>query len=231
VRQAKDTILRDVLLCKNRKYILKIFKKVVKKERVIVYIDGFNLYFVMTSKYNKIKWLDVVSLAKDLLKPNQQLVEVRYYTAMIANNPPKVKRQVTYIDAVKDSGAVVIKGQYKVKPKFCRKCKHTWNTHEEKMTDVNISVGLLVHAMNDRYDTALLISGDTDLVPPMNAVHTYFPNKRVVVAFPPNRINKDVRKASKGSFVIGRKKLVDNQFNDEVTLSNGTAIKIPNDWK
>jgi uncharacterized LabA/DUF88 family protein len=209
---------------------LEIFKKKVKKERVIVYIDGFNLYFGMTSKYKNTKWLDIVSLANDLLKPTQELVEVRYYTAMISNNPPKVKRQVKYVDVVRNSGAIISKGQYKKKPKFCRKCKSSWLTHEEKMTDVNISVDLLVHAMEDRYDAAMLISGDSDLVPPIKAIHKSFPKKRVFVAFPPNRANMEVRKVAKGSFTIGRKTLLDNQFDNDITLKNGTILSKPNNW-
>ena len=184
----------------------------------------------MTSKYNNTKWLDLVSLANDLLKPTQVLVEVRYYTAMISNNPPKVIRQSIYVDAVRDPGAIIALGQYKKKPKFCRNCNATWNTHEEKMTDVNISVDLLVHAMDDRYDAAMLISGDSDLVPPIKAIHKSFPKKRVIVAFPPNRANEDVRKEAKGSFTIGRKTLLDNQFEDNITLKNGTVVSKPPQW-
>lgn len=196
----------------------------------MVFIDGFNLYFGMTSKYNNIKWLDVYSLAIDLLKPNQELVGVKYYTAMIGGNPPKVQRQVKYVDVVRDSPATVVLGQYKIKDKTCWNCGYKWKTHEEKMTDVNISVDMIVEAMQDNYDTAMIISGDTDLIPPMRAIKKSFPHKRVVVAFPPNRVNKDVKKIADAYFVIGRKNLVSNQFKDEVTLSNGTIIKKPSNW-
>ena len=209
---------------------LKVFKKNVKKERVIVYIDGFNLYFGMTSKYKNTKWLDLISLAQNVLKPTQELVEVRYYTAMISNNDSKVKRQVTYIDALRNSGVLITLGHYKRKKKSCRSCRATWFTHEEKMTDVNISVDLLKHAMEDKYDAAMLISGDSDLVPPINAVHSSFPKKRVFVAFPPNRANDDVRRVAKGYFTLGRKTLIDNQFAETIILSADKNLTKPNDW-
>ena len=209
---------------------MKVFKKNVKKERVIVYIDGFNLYFGMTSKYKNTRWLDLISLAQNVLKPTQELVEVRYYTAMISNNDFKVKRQVTYIDALRNSGVLITLGHYKRKKKSCRSCRSTWFTHEEKMTDVNISVDLLKHAMEDKYDAAMLISGDSDLVPPINAVHSSFPKKRVFVAFPPNRANDDVRRVAKGYFTLGRKTLIDNQFDETIVLSDGNDLKKPNDW-
>tara|TARA_R110002050_G_scaffold300678_1_gene471480 strand:+ start:11799 stop:12452 length:654 start_codon:yes stop_codon:yes gene_type:complete len=216
-----------VQIYKNK---LKVFKKNVKKERVIVYIDGFNLYFGMTSKYKNTKWLDLISLAEDVLKPTQTLVEVRYYTAMISNNVSKVKRQVSYIDALRNSGVLITLGHYKKKQKSCRSCRATWFTHEEKMTDVNISVDLLKHAMEDRYDAAMLISGDSDLVPPIKAVHSSFQKKRVFVVFPPNRANEDVRRVAKGYFTLGRKTLLDNQFAETIQLPNGKELIKPNDW-
>ncbi|WP_242203013.1 NYN domain-containing protein [Aestuariivivens insulae] len=208
-----------------------IFKKNVKKQRVIVYVDGFNLYFGMTSKYKKIKWLDLLSLSKELLKPHQELVEVKYFTARIKKDPLKQKRQSTYIDALEDSGVKIIPGKYLSKPKICFNCGSKWKSNEEKMTDVNISVSLIIDAMNNRYDKAILISGDSDLAPPIKAVHDNFNNKHVIVFFPPNRANKAIQKVARSSFVLGRKNLSDNQFKEKITLKNGVEIEIPNEWK
>ncbi|MCW2120450.1 NYN domain-containing protein [Flavobacterium sp. 7A] len=65
----------------------------VKKERVIVYIDGFNLYFgMLEAGFDYCKWLDVIQLSKNLLQPNQELVEVKYFTSRVSNNPEKQKK-------------------------------------------------------------------------------------------------------------------------------------------
>ena len=46
--------------------------------RVIVYIDGFNLFFGLRSKgWRKYYWLDFARLAQTLIKPAQQLEELR----------------------------------------------------------------------------------------------------------------------------------------------------------
>ena len=37
------------------------------------------------------------------------------------------------------------------------------------MTDVNIATAMLTDAYRDRFDTALLVSADSDLVPPVRA--------------------------------------------------------------
>jgi uncharacterized LabA/DUF88 family protein len=63
-----------------------------------------------------------------------------------------------------------------------------WKRFYWKMTDVNIAVEMLVDAYNNTFDTALLISADSDLTAPLVAIRNLFPGKRVIVAFPPNVI-------------------------------------------
>lgn len=60
------------------------------------------------------------------------------------------------------------------------------------MTDVNIATQILIDAYQDKYDMAMLISGDSDLVPPIKAMHKIFNKKRVFVVFPPKRHNNSV---------------------------------------
>ncbi len=57
-------------------------------ERVISYIDGFNLYFGLKSaRLNRYLWLDLHNLSINLLKKPQQLVKVKYFTARITGPP------------------------------------------------------------------------------------------------------------------------------------------------
>jgi len=99
------------------------------------------------------------------------------------------------------------------------------------MTDVNIANQMLIDAYQDNCDMAMLISGDSDLVPPIKTIHKNFKNKRVFVAFPPKRHNNSVALVAKGSIVIGRKKLVDSQFGEEVKKKDGFILKKPDDWR
>ena len=56
-------------------------KNIEKKIRVIVYIDGFNLYFgIKEAGYEQFKWLDLHMLASNLLQSNQEFVEVKYFS-------------------------------------------------------------------------------------------------------------------------------------------------------
>ncbi|MGI8598635.1 MAG: NYN domain-containing protein [Chitinophagaceae bacterium] len=204
----------------------------VKKERVIAYIDGFNLYFGMREAgFDKCRWLNVKVLVQSLLQANQELVGIKYFTSRISNNPDKQKRQSTYIDALESIDIKIFYGNYQGSSEECKRCGHIWRTAKEKMTDVNIATAIIVDAYKDEYDMAMLITGDSDLTPPIKAVHSLFSTKRVFIAFPPKRHNSSMALVAQGSLIIGRKKLVDAQFDEEVISKTGYKLKIPTEWK
>lgn len=203
-----------------------------KNERVSVYIDGFNLYFgLREAGFHHCRWLNVKKLAQNLLQANQTLGEVKYFTSRVSNSPDKQKRQSTYIDALESVGVKIIYGNYQDGSEDCKRCGHKWRTAKEKMTDVNIATHIIMDAYKDTYDMAMLISGDSDLVPPINAVHENFRKKRVFIAFPPKRHNSSMALIAKGSLILGRKKLVDSQLDEEVFSKTGYKLKIPITWK
>jgi uncharacterized LabA/DUF88 family protein len=200
-------------------------------ERVIVYVDGFNMYFgMMEAGFDRLRWLNLEALTKGLLLPNQELVAVKYFTSRVSNNPDKQKRQTTYLEALESTGVKIYYGNYQSDKIECRRCGNIWADYNEKMTDVNIATQILIDAYQDNYDMAMLISGDSDLVPPIKAVHELFNKKRVFVAFPPKRHNQSVALVSKGSITIGRKKIQDSQFAEEVLKKDGFVLKKPKDW-
>ncbi len=202
-----------------------------QKERVIVYVDGFNLYFGMVeANLANYKWLDIDHLVKNLLKPTQELIQIKYFTSRVSNNPEKQKRQTNYIEALQTKDIKIFYGHYQRGHMECNRCGNIWATYNEKMTDVNIATQMIIDAYQDNYDMAMLMSGDSDLVPPIKSVHENFPNKRIFVAFPPKRHNSSVALVSKGSMVIGRKKLVDSQLPNEVQKKDGYILRKPKEW-
>jgi len=202
-----------------------------KKERVIAYVDGFNLYFGMREAgLDNCRWLNIRMLAFNLLKPHQELMDVKYFTSRVKNNPDKQKRQTIYLDALESTGTKIIYGNYQDGSLECIRCGHVWVSAKEKMTDVNIATAIMTDAYQDKYDMAMLISGDSDLTPPVETVHRLFKEKRVFVAFPPKRSNNSLALKAKGSLVIGRKKLADSQFEQEVKSKTGFVLKRPQSW-
>lgn len=207
-------------------------EKIQKKERIIAYVDGFNLYFgIREAGFDNYRWLNVKDLVLSLLKPHQELIAVKYFTSRVSQNPDKQKRQSTYIDALESVGVQIFYGNYQDVTQECKRCGHQWRTAKEKMTDVNIATAIIVDAFKDEYDMAMLISGDSDLTPPIREVHKHFKDKRVFVAFPPKRQNSSMSIVAKGSETIGRKKLLLAQFDEEVISKTGYKLKIPTSWK
>ncbi|MGH2422684.1 NYN domain-containing protein [Pseudomonas canadensis] len=205
-------------------------------QRIITYVDGFNLYFgLKDSRFKKYYWLDLPALSVALLKSDQQLATTHYFTARIrtnGRNADDAKRQTNYIDALAaQDNLTVHEGHYLEKTQRCNGCGATWKAYEEKMTDVNIAAQMLADAYEDRFDTAFIISGDSDLTTPIQQVRRRFPNKRLIVVFPPNRQSAQLKKAANGFLSIGEDKLRQNQLPDPVITASGFALHRPAHWR
>lgn len=201
-------------------------------KRVIAYIDGFNLYFGMKAEFgSRFLWLDVEALSRSLLLAGQDLVSTKYFTSRVANQPDKERRQKIYLEALEAATACkFFYGRYQPNIVECKSCHSIWPSPKEKMTDVNIATQMLVDAFTDSFDTALLVSGDTDLIPPILAIKTQFPQKRIGVYFPPKRHSIALQKVVDFSGLIGRKKLRDSQLPDNVTKDDGYVLSRPDTW-
>lgn len=203
-------------------------------ERVAVYIDGFNLYFGIKSKmktlgWTNCLWLDLYSLSNSLIKSHQEVVICKYFTALIMGNTSKQRRQNTYIEALSTLPDLkILYGEYKNRNQKCRICKNTYQKPEEKMTDVNIAVEMLKDAYTDKFDTAFVISADSDLVPPIKAVKAL--GKKVIAAFPPRNKSEAIKNNVDAHFTIARKKLTTNQLPDKVTSNNNYVLEKPLRW-
>ncbi len=202
-------------------------------ERVIVYIDGFNFYFGLKEKgWKRYYWLNLQELAKNLLKPFQELVTTKYFTSRISFPPDKQKRQLTFIEALETlDNFQIFYGTYQANTITCKRCGNIFPKPNEKMTDVNIATELLTDAFLNHYDKAILISADSDLSAPIKKVKRLFPDKRVIVAFPPARFSYELSKLAHGFFTIGRKTIADSIFPDKVSKKDGYILSRPDPWK
>lgn len=105
-----------------------------QKQRVIVYIDGFNFYFGLkhNAKWKKYYWLDVVKLFESFMRPNQELVAVKYFSAK-PDDMDQSLRQNAFFQANKENPKFkLILGKYLKKEITCFKCGNIIHTHEEK---------------------------------------------------------------------------------------------------
>jgi uncharacterized LabA/DUF88 family protein len=202
-------------------------------ERVVAYIDGYNLYYgLRTKRWKWFYWLNVQVMARSLLKPHQVLLSTKYFTTVDRQPPEKKKRQAVYLEALRTLDDLqIFYGHWLSNPIRCHKCGHTYEGHHEKMTDVNIAVELMCDAFQDHLDTALLISADSDLVAPVKAIRRLFPEKRVVIAFPPARTSTALKAAAHAHTFIGRNILSKSVFPDPVIKSDGFVLRRPTEWR
>ena len=204
--------------------------------RVVVYVDGFNLYYGLKSKgWRRYLWLDLHKLALGLLKAGQSLVSVKYFTSNVfqePGDPDKPRRQGNYLEALGTLPDLTIHlGAFMKKTRTCNACGHVTESYEEKMTDVNLAVELLSDAQDNKYDVAILVSADSDLAGPIDAVLARFPSKKVVVAFPPDRVSKHLKRIASAHTSISQVTIRNSQFPHDVPKQDGYVLTRPPSWR
>lgn len=202
-------------------------------EKVIFLIDGFNLYHALieNNKFNKYKWINLYSLAEKFISKNDKIEDIYYFTALASWSPGKVKRHKAFIKAQEIYGVKVIYGEFKKRDKKCRICRKTYKTFEEKKTDVNIAINLFQLAIKDKYDKAIIISGDSDLIPSIEAVKSTFPEKQIGVIIPIGRRAELLKKTCDFYMKMKEKHLNASMLSDEIDIGKGKQIKRPDSWK
>ncbi len=201
-------------------------------ERVIAYVDGFNLYHGLKERgLRKFYWLNIQSLVENILKPDQTLVRVNYFTSRVSNPPAKVKRQGAFIEALQTLPKVKIYfGHYVPSKTTCRACGNVSTAPREKRTDVNIAAVMLHDAYRKHMENAILISADTDLIGPLNVIKQIHPGIKRTIAFPPGRFSDHLKREASGWFHIGEDKFAKSLFPQRVINKSGYALEKPALW-
>ncbi|MCH8265981.1 MAG: NYN domain-containing protein [Acidobacteria bacterium] len=208
--------------------------------RTIVYVDGFNLYNRLL-KNSPHKWLDLKSLASTLLNPSNKITAVNYYTSGVSGkiDPSVPIRQNCYIRALEGHipGLRIHRGKFYTKsamrPRSRRLPSGKWDYVEimhtaEKGSDVNLAAHLLRDAFTNAFDTALVISQDTDLTEPVRiAVQD---GKKAVGVASPERVAEGLKEVASFSRHIHRGILKQCQMPKSVTGKNGQQIHKPPVW-
>ena len=212
--------------------------------RTICYVDGFNLYYgLRDSGFRRYYWLNVREMASKLVRLPFVLAQTKYFTARISGrhqgDTPEQEsdrqvarlRQQTFLEALDTLNALTIhEGRFLLKRDYCRACKVNFYRPEEKMTDVQLATELVADAFLDRIDSAIVVSGDSDLAPAISAVRTHFPHKKIVVAFPPKRHSLELKEVASKTVKIWEATLKRSQLPESVTKPDGTVLRRPPEW-
>lgn len=202
------------------------------KKRVNIYVDGFNFYFGLKSKnWRKYYWIDLVKLFEQFIKPDQELANVFYCTA-VQKDSGKRDRQDLFFTANKQNPKFkLIFGKFLSKKVYFG--GKQYNTFEEKQTDVNIAVEMIRNVVKDNCDISIIVSADSDLIPPINLIRELSSNHKVFVFFPPNRHSADLTNHSDAIVHLHRyeARFKKSILPNTIKLANGYSIQKPKKWK
>jgi uncharacterized LabA/DUF88 family protein len=206
--------------------------------RTFVYVDGFNLYYRALAQ-KPYKWLSLYALATRLL-PNNQIVEIKYYTARVSGNrdPDEPNRQAAYLRALRTTpGLSIFYGKFLPKvitrplvhpPSSGSRYVQVHST-EEKGSDVNLASHLIADGFHGRYEVAVVVSKDTDLREPIRIVKEEL-GLPVGLICPDGDVPKGLRQVASFIRHITKPDLANSQFPDPVIGPLGKKIRKPPHW-
>lgn len=200
---------------------------------ILAYVDGYNLYYGLRSAgLLHYMWLDICGVIASFLGKNENLIGINYYTSHVRGDREKLKRQQTFIRAIESHcGSQTILGSYSRRTRLCRTCGERWRTYIEKKTDTGIVTDLIADACAGKFDTAVLICADSDMVPAVERLKADFSSKTVRLLIPPGRRCKTLKATCHTSAKIRQKHLQANQLPWQFTDNQGRLIEIPELWK
>jgi len=206
----------------------------MRKQRVIVYVDGFNFYYGLKAKgWKKFYWLDVVKFFERMLDDNQELVEVNYFSAR-PHNIEAARRQDLFFSVNNMNRKFhLILGKYLKKNIPCPICGGTIHSYEEKETDVRVATQIINDVYQDRCDISIIVSADSDMVPAIEVIQDIAPDHKIFAFFPPTKHSVTLYNSCHAVKKLGGYKARFNQsmLPEEVELPSGYVAKRPDNLK
>jgi uncharacterized LabA/DUF88 family protein len=210
--------------------------------RVTFLVDGLNVYHSLREAAAALggrstKWLDLRSIFTSYMNnlgKEARLEEIWYFTSYAfhrgTRDPDVVNRHRAYVEALVGTRVQPVVGRFKQRQTRCAHCGKVWLRWEEKETDVAISAKMFEILHQDRADTLVLVSGDTDLCPALRTAKALFPAKQFWCLFPFNRKNEDLVRIADGHFRMRKENYVRHQLPDPATGPGGRSIAKPRGW-
>ncbi|MBH1971004.1 MAG: NYN domain-containing protein [Moraxellaceae bacterium] len=210
--------------------------------KTIVFIDGYNLYYGLLRR-SPYKWLDLYALFQHHVLQNADVSEIRYYTAPVlarmSDDVDSPKRQRTYLQALRKHQphkVTIIEGKMVAATPFSRLVKPIAEAptldkvqvyrFEEKQSDVNMAVDMVVSALTNRCEQIVLCSNDSV------SIKQCAPHIRLGLVTPirnesARAVSKDLSQYADWSKVLSQIHLANSQLPAKIP---STAILKPDRW-
>jgi hypothetical protein len=174
--------------------------------------------------------------------PNDEIHRVHYFTAMVSETPWNAGaplRQEIYIRALRTRALVYVHlGKFQPifrtgTPAFLTPGMPsnpiTIETWEEKGSDVNLAARLLMDAVAEDFEQALVVSNDSDLTEPIRAIKQHF-NLPIVDVSPYDTVTNKLRKAASSRAILDKSLLASCQLPITLKDKKGRMISKPDAW-
>jgi len=164
------------------------------EDRVVIFIDGSNLYHALRSNFRRHD-LNFTEFAKTLCG-SRRLFRIYYYNVLQdpIQRPEGYREQQEFLDILRKTPYLEVRlGGTKV----------AQGIPVEKGIDIMLATDLLYFAWNDSYDVALLVSGDADFAYALQAVKNM--GKHVEVAYFESSVSKDLLNVADNRHLLDRK--------------------------
>ena len=135
-----------------------------KNERVMIFIDGSNLYHSLKGFFKRTD-IDIGKLANKLMdKP--RVVRIYYYNAKVGlkEEPERYRNQQAFFTSVNAIPYCELR--------LGRLVYHNWPNSPpyEKGVDIQLATDMITHSFKNNYDVAVLVAGDNDFVGAIQSV-------------------------------------------------------------
>ncbi len=157
----------------------------VPVERVIVFVDGNNLYHRLKER-GWPTWNNIGKLAERIVGPHRKLVHIYYYNA----HPPGGKSHTTkgneYLAEVQRTPNLTFRRAW-LQPTSKVDEYGSYPSYREKGADTSLSTDLTALAADDEMDVVVIVSSDGDFAPAATIAHDKYGKAVEVIYFEGSR--------------------------------------------
>jgi len=162
---------------------------VEKTERVMIFIDGSNLYHSLKTFFHRAD-IDLGKFCDKLLE-KRRLIRIYYYNARVGRKeePERYKDQQSFFNSISATPYTELR--------LGRLVYVNWPSAPpyEKGVDIQLATDMITHGFKNNFDVAILVAGDNDYVGALQAVKDNGRNVEVAL-FGKERTSVQLREVS-----------------------------------
>ena len=171
-----------------------------KTDRVMIFIDGSNLYHSLKNFFKRTD-IDMGKFCNKLLE-KRRLIRIYYYNARVGykEEPERYRDQQKFFNSVTAVPYAELR--------LGRLVYNNWPSAPpyEKGVDIQLATDMITHSFKDNYDLAILVAGDNDYVGAIQSVKDNGKNVEVAL-FGKERTSMQLRKVSDRVVIINARLL------------------------